>query len=87
MKRRKGSPISGGIQPRHGDKGKGNGCNTQRNKTQMKEKEQSNEIKECGIQTQEASRWVTYPKMKEEQNPYRAHLYYRKKTNENKTPK
>ena len=26
----KGSPISGGIQPRHEDKGKGNGCNTQR---------------------------------------------------------
>ena len=25
--------------------------------------------------------------MKEEQNPYRAHLYRRKKTNENKTPK
>ena len=28
-KRRKGSPISGGIQPRHEDQGKGNGCNTQ----------------------------------------------------------
>ena len=27
-KRREGSPISGGIQPRHEDKGKGNGCNT-----------------------------------------------------------
>ena len=29
-KRRKGSPISGGIQPRHEDKGKGNERNTQR---------------------------------------------------------
>ena len=27
-KRREGSSISGGIQPRHEDKGKGNGCNT-----------------------------------------------------------
>ena len=32
-KRREGSPISGGIQPRHEDKGKGNGCNTQRIKS------------------------------------------------------
>ena len=32
IKRREGSPISGGIQPRREDKGKGNGCNTQRNK-------------------------------------------------------
>ena len=30
LKRRKGSPVSGGIQPRHEDKGKGNACNTQR---------------------------------------------------------
>ena len=38
-KRREGSPISGGIQPRHEDKGKGNGCNTQRNKNTDGEKE------------------------------------------------
>ena len=38
-KRRKGSPISGGIQPRHEDKGEGNGCNTQRNKNTDGEKE------------------------------------------------
>ena len=46
-KRREGSPISGGIQPRHEDNGKGNGCNTQRNKTQMeRRRQQSREIKE-----------------------------------------
>ena len=39
MKRREGSPISGGIQARHEDKGKGNGCNTQRNKNTDGEKE------------------------------------------------
>ena len=38
-KRREGSPISGGIQPRHGDKGKGSGCNTQRNRNTGGEKE------------------------------------------------
>ena len=36
-KRREGRPISGGIQPRHEDKG--NGCNTQRNKNTDGEKE------------------------------------------------
>ena len=46
-KRREGSSISGGIQPRHEDNGKGNGCNTQRNKTQMeRRRQQSREIKE-----------------------------------------
>ena len=35
----------------------------------------------------EASRWVNCPKIKEEQNPYRTHLYRRKKTNRNKTAK
>ena len=44
-------------------------------KTQVeRRRQQSKEIKEWDIQTQEASRWVNYPKMKEEQNPYRAHL-------------
>ena len=38
-KRREGSLISGGIQPRHEGKGKGNGCNTQRNKNTDGEKE------------------------------------------------
>ena len=38
-KRREGSPISGGIQPRHEDKGKGNECNTQRNRNTDGEKE------------------------------------------------
>ena len=33
------SPISDGIQPRHEDKGKGNGCSTQRNKNTDGEKE------------------------------------------------
>ena len=33
-----------------------------------------------------ASRWVNYPKMKKEQDPYRAHLY-RKKTNEKQNSK
>ena len=31
--RKKGSPISGGIQPRHEDKGKGSGCDTWRKKS------------------------------------------------------
>ena len=35
----RGVVISGGIQPRHEDKGKGNGCNTQRNKNTDGEKE------------------------------------------------
>ena len=35
------------------------------------------------IQTQEASRWVNCPKIKEEQKPYRTHLYRRKKSNKN----
>ena len=49
-------------------------------KTQMeRRRQQSKEIKEWGMQAQGASRWVNYLKMKEEQNPYRAHLYRRKK--------
>ena len=28
--RKRGSPVSGGIEPRHEDKGKDNGCDTQR---------------------------------------------------------
>ena len=35
------------------------------------------------IQTQEASRWVNCPKIKEEQKPYRTQLYLRKKSNKN----
>ena len=35
LKRRNRSPISGGIQPRHEDKGKGNGCNTQQRKLEI----------------------------------------------------
>ena len=47
-KRREGSPISGGIQPRHEDKGKGNGCNTQRNKKHRRREGDNNhrEIKD-----------------------------------------
>ena len=36
-------------------------------KTQMERRRQQS--KEIGIQTQEASRWADYPKMKEKQNP------------------
>ena len=58
-----------------------NNNNNSEIKTQMKKRrQQSKEIKELGIQTQEASRWVNYPKMNEDQNPHRAHLYRRKKT-------
>ena len=46
MKRMKGSPINGGLQPRHEDKGKGNGCNTQRNKNTDGEKETIIKIKD-----------------------------------------
>ena len=39
------SPISGGIQPTHEDKGKGNGCDTQRNKNAKGGKEDNNKMK------------------------------------------
>ena len=37
--RKKGSPISGGIQPRQEDKGKRNECDTDQKRTQEKERE------------------------------------------------
>ena len=44
-------------------------------KTQVeRRRQQSKEIKEWDIQTQEASRWVNFSKIKEEQNQYGAHL-------------
>ena len=43
--RQKGSPISGGIQPGHEDKSKGNGCDTQRKKNTEGGKGDSNQVK------------------------------------------
>ena len=40
--RKRGSPISGAIQPRYEDKDKDNGCDTQQRR---KERQQSNQIK------------------------------------------
>ena len=43
--RKKGSPISDGIQPRHEDKGKDNGCDTQRKKNKGGGMRDSNQMK------------------------------------------
>ena len=43
--RKRGSPISGEIQPRHEDKGKDNGCDTQRNKNAEGGKGDNNQMK------------------------------------------
>ena len=43
--RKKGSPISGGIQPRYEDKGKDNECDTQRKKNTEGGKGDNNQMK------------------------------------------
>ena len=43
--RKRDSPISGGIQPRHKGKGKGDGCDTYRKKNTDKGKGDNNQIK------------------------------------------
>ena len=43
--RKRGSPIRGGIQPGHEDKGKGNGCDTQRKKNTERGKGYNNQMK------------------------------------------
>ena len=43
--RKRSSPVSGRIQPRHEDKGKGNGCDTQRNQNTDGGKSHDNQMK------------------------------------------
>ena len=60
-------------------------------KNRRKEEQKSNEIKLLGAQTQKASRLADRPKIKEEQDPHRTHLFrnipQKVKTNKNKTAK
>ena len=52
-----------------------NATHSEKNRKKRKEGHESNEVKEEGIQTQEASRGVNCPKIKQKQDPHRTHLY------------